>query len=121
LGLYFRVAFEKERNMSNPIIPFLIFFKSANVCTFLYKIALIESCAYFLIPLQTKSWSAKFPPKNTGITLLCPCSDGICQDPKGPWGGGGGGGGGDWIIIYLLGSVHRKEMANIKITDFMFS
>jgi hypothetical protein len=48
VGTFFQVAFEKERNMSNPIIiPFLIFFKSANVCTFLYKIAPIESCAYF--------------------------------------------------------------------------
>jgi len=73
----------------------------------------------FFNPLQTKSWSAKFPPKNTGITLLGPCSDGICQDPKGPLGGGGGGG--DRIIIYLLGSVHREEVANIKFTDFMFS
>jgi hypothetical protein len=77
LGLFFRVAFEKERNMFNPIMPFLIFFKSANVCTFLYKIAPIESCAYFLIPLQTKSWSAKFPPENIGITLLGPCSVGF--------------------------------------------
>jgi hypothetical protein len=41
----------------------------------------------------------------------------FARTPKGLWGGGGG----DRIIIYLSGSVHREEMANIKFADFMFS
>jgi hypothetical protein len=114
VGTFFRVAFEKEEICLTQSSHSSYSLNQQNVCTFLYKIAPIESCAYFLIPRQTKSWSAKFPPKNIGITLLGPCSIGICQDPKGPFLGGGCVGV-DRIIIYLLGSVHR---ANIKFCGF---